>query len=142
MITTMDEKVGDVIYGAHLTVCHYNRRFNADGDLVLCKDEPLIAGKGDETVGWTRKETAPGGWERTVSMSLDTVSRDESRAASRFEVVSVTTEPLSGGRDAGFGGGPRITVKRLDGNGEVITYTRRCYYNSDVYEPAILVSHP
>lgn len=59
--TTEEEKVGDVIYGAHLVRCHYRSQLNRDGEIVLCEGESLVAGPGDGTVNWTRKETALGG---------------------------------------------------------------------------------
>lgn len=139
--TTVNEMVGDVILGAHLVHCHHDTKFDKNGTLRLVRG-PLLFGKGGPHE-WTKHETKPGGWKRDIKMKLDVDASDPTRATSKFKVVSVKKEPVStgsyGGRDDGYGGGPVITVKRLDGNGERIRYTRRCCYNTDVSEPAILV---
>jgi hypothetical protein len=141
MSTTTNEKVGDVILGAHLVYCHHDTRWDKRGHLRLVRS-PLRFGQG-HNCSWTKKETRPGGWHREVPMVLGTDASDPTRATSRFRVVSVKQLPTTTGsymgRDDGYGGGPQITVKRLDGTGERIVYTRRCGLIYDVDEPAILV---
>jgi hypothetical protein len=142
MPTTTSEKRGEVILGTHLVHCHHDTRFDVRGILRLV-GSPLLAGEGG-IVHWTKEETKPGGWHRKVPMEITTAASDPSRATSRFEVVSVKKVPPSDpgffGRDAGYGGGTEIIVRRIDGKGERIRYTRACCFNTDVCEPATLVT--
>lgn len=142
MSTTTQEKVGDVILGAHLVRCHHETRFDPNGTLRLVRS-PLKAGRGGPVTAHKR-ETKPGGWIREVQQKVDTDSPDPTRAGSRFRVLSVRAVPVTtgtlGGRDDGYGGGVEVTVKRLDGKGERIVYTRKCSFNTDVAEPAELVA--
>ena len=137
-VTTINEKVGNVILGAHLVHCHHNTKYNTQRNLVLVRN-PLVSGKGG-LVQWTKHETKPGGWKRDVPMLLNTDAADPTRATSQFKVLSVKMQPVTTGRDSGYGGGPEITVKRLDGTGERIRYTRRCCFTTDIAEPAVLVT--
>ena len=142
MRDTTQEKVGDIILGAPFVNCHHDTRFDKKGVLRLVRS-PLLLGAGND-MHWTRKETRPGGWHREVKEVLATASCDPTRATAQFQVVSVKKVPPSDpgftGRDAGYGGGTTITVKRLDGNGERIQYTRGCSFNTDLNVPVTVLS--
>ena len=136
------EKVGDIIRGGMLVDAHFGTD-RIGGKIVLAR--PLLAGSG-HTHCWTEKQKV-GEWVRTVRHSVNTDCRDESRADALFRVVSAepvapaTRGPLS--RDYGFGGGIRFRVARVVGPEDVpeeIVYTRGCAFNSDVREPAEVVS--
>ncbi len=108
-------------------------------------------------VGW-KVERSESGRRRRVRVELDTSAHDETRATSRFEVMRV--KQMTHGDDAldvfllespldklrrflGRSGEPEkygieVLVRRLDGNGEEILYTRDCGYVTDVDESATL----
>lgn len=140
--TTTQEKVGDIILGAHLVHCCHNTRFTPGGKLVLVRS-PLQGGRGGSH-HWKETQKRPGGWERKVEHVLDTSAEDPTRATSEFEVVRVrrvpTSDPGFMGRDAGYGGGIEITVRRRGGKDERIVYTRSCCFDTDVSEAAQVVS--
>ena len=135
-----EEHKGLIITGAHLVHCHYDTRFNKQGN--LCRvPSPLLAGLGGES-HWTKHETRPGGWHRDVEMCLETDATDPTRVLSPFEVVKVQRVEVSTGRDPGYGGGIEVTVRRLDGKMERIRYTRNCCFNTDVTEPFVVYQEP
>lgn len=142
MTTTTQEKVGDIILGGHLVRCCHNTRRTPDRKLVLVRS-PLQVGRGGPSL-WTETQKRPGGWERKVEHVLDTSAEDPTRATSEFEVVRVRKVPPSNpglmGRDAGYGGGTEITVRRRGGKNERIVYTRSCSFTTDVSEAAQVVS--
>jgi len=119
---TTAEAKGDIILGTALVNCHHDTRYDKAQNLKLVSS-PLLLGSGGLD-HWTKHETRPGGWERHVTMVLDTSANDPSRATARFQVMSVMGVQAETGRDAGYGGGTQIIVKRLDGKPERILYTR------------------
>lgn len=133
---TYKETVGAVLFGTHFTHCKHDTT-HENGKLVLVPS-PLKFGRGGP-VQWDEKQSAPGGWERKITHSTDTSNVDPTRTHAKYIVLQITMEPVSTGRDSGYGGGPRIHVKRLapdgsfDPNGEEIVYTRGCY-NADLNE--------
>ena len=142
MTETTSEKVGDVVLGTRFTHCHHDTYEDRRGKLRL-RSSPLHLGRGGP-VESTFRERKPGGWYRDVVHRVDTSEDDPSRATSRFLVTSVKRVPPSdpgyNGRDAGYGGGTQVIVKRLDGNSERILYTRACCFNTDVEGPVPVVT--
>lgn len=139
-LTTTQEKVGDVLLGTHLMRCRHGTRFDARGKLRLVRSPLWVTSHGRCVTKWDEEQTRPGGWKRTVEHELDYSAHDPSRATARFEVVQVRKVPGSTGRDAGYGGGTEVIVRRLDGKRERIVYTRKCSYTSDVDVPVTLVT--
>lgn len=142
MSETTNEKVGDVVLGTRFIHCHHDTYEDRRGKLRL-RSSPLRLGRGG-SVQSTFREKKPGGWYRDIVQRVNMSEDDPSRAASKFQVTSVKRVPLSDsgpyGRDAGYGGGMQVTVKRLDGRGERIIYTRKCCFNTDVDGPVLLVT--
>ena len=132
------EKVGDIILGDFLVDAYHETSFVA-GVLQIDSECPLTLGRQDG-LHWTRHEVVDG-WKRSRDEFLPTSSVDPSRATAEFRVVSVETAPASTGRDAGYGGGPRFVVERVDNPAERIFYTRRCCYTTDASKPATILRH-
>ena len=62
------------------------------------------------------------------------------RAVTCHEQHVPPSDPGYNGRDAGYGGGTQVIVKRLDGKPERILYTRACCFNTDVDGPVPVVT--
>lgn len=132
------EQVDDIILGDFLVDAHYETEF-VDGVLMLDTASPGSVGREGGTYWWRHEEID--GRERKREEFLSTDYSDPSRATAEFRVVSTKMEPVSTGRDAGYGGGPRFIVERVDNPAERIAYTRRCSYDSDVDKPATILRH-
>ncbi len=162
MSTTTEEKVGDVIYGSHLVLAFYEIAHDQEGSSVLLLEAPLNGGRSatpDGILTGKLVRRSKDGRRRKVNTKLDTSAHDATRATSKFEVMRV--KRMTHGDDAldvfllespldklrrflGRAGEPEkygieVLVRRLDGNGEEILYTRDCGYVTDVDEPATLV---
>jgi len=141
-----DENIGDVIRGTPFVRCIFRTHYVND-ILVTDPSTPLEVASYDTRTNWTEKQTKPGGWTREIPHVLDPMSNDPSRAGALFIVIKRGHEPVSTGRDSGYGGGPWFLVKRLTpegewgADGEEIRYTRRCSYNTDISEAAEVVGH-
>lgn len=142
MTETTSEEVGDVLFGTKFLHCHKDT-YEDKAERLRLRSSPLRLGRGGLTES-TRREKKPNGWYRDIVQRVDTCSYDPTRASSRFVVVSVKKVPPSdpgyNGRDAGYGGGTQVIVKRLDGKPERILYTRACCFNTDVDGPVPVVT--